>query len=45
MRVCLEVVKLIIAHPSEKGGYNGGLTHIKSNSIIAHPSEKGGYNI
>ena len=34
----------IIAHPSEKGGYNKGGSGKSFGSIIAHPSEKGGYN-
>ncbi len=34
----------IIAHPSEKGGYNQPKFHYCFEAIIAHPSEKGGYN-
>jgi len=36
---------LIIAYPSEKGGYNLFTIHITFARIIAYPSEKGGYNI
>ena len=35
---------LIIAHPSEKGGYNNPMISNYNLTIIAHPSEKGGYN-
>ena len=35
----------IIAHPSEKGGYNEDIVFNVPAAIIAHPSEKGGYNI
>ncbi len=34
----------IIAHPSEKGGYNANFSGLATTNIIAHPSEKGGYN-
>ena len=35
----------IIAHPSEKGGYDNLHTDFMKVFIIVHPSEKGGYDL
>ena len=45
MRINLLIWYLIIAYPSEKGGYNYIPRSIVPSFIIAYPSEKGGYNL
>ena len=37
-------MKVSIAYPSEKGGYNHFMIIMHLSQSIAYPSEKGGYN-